>query len=220
MRGVLGRASKVYQRPPKISLEPGAEIHGEVFRGHTDIPEIAGAIARQNVHAAAERDGEVGEVAAHPSPFFECVKGCPRHARVLIAERDLLMHEVADRLHQRVALRKGPEPRAGKLRQPVGLAITATEKIDERLDGEFLERVVDDVRAISSGLPLSSIRKSEKGETSALFEGFSTVRLNFFMGPSQLPPTNTYFNSVPANMPVEDCFNAACAALAKDWSMQ
>src|SRR5262249_12673473 len=57
------------------------------------IPEIAGAIARPNVHAAAERDGEVGEVAAHPSPFFERVKGCPRHARVLIAERDLLMHE-------------------------------------------------------------------------------------------------------------------------------
>jgi hypothetical protein len=147
MRGVLGRASKVYQRPPKISLEPGAEIHGEVFRGHTDIPEIAGARARMFM----QRQGEVGEVAAHPSPFFECVKGCPRHARVLIAERDLLMHEVADRLHQRVALRKGPEPRAGKLRQPVGLAITATEKIDERLDGEFLERVVDDVRAISSG---------------------------------------------------------------------
>jgi len=47
------------------------------------------------------------------------------------------------------------------------------------------------------------------------------VRLNFFMGPSQLPPvTNTYFSSVPASMAVEDCFNAAWAALAKDWSIQ
>ena len=45
-------------------LEPGAEVHGIVDRRDADVAEIAGAVARGDVHAAAERDREVGEVAA------------------------------------------------------------------------------------------------------------------------------------------------------------
>ena len=40
-------------------------------RWHADIPEVAGAIARRNVHATAERDGEVRVVATHTLAFIE-----------------------------------------------------------------------------------------------------------------------------------------------------
>ena len=49
----------------EIGLEPAGEIHRRVGRRHADVAEIAGAIARRDVHAAAEGDGEMGEVAAH-----------------------------------------------------------------------------------------------------------------------------------------------------------
>src|SRR5450432_1805861 len=42
--------------PAEIDLEPGAEIHRRGIDRHADIAEITGAIARGNVHAAAERD--------------------------------------------------------------------------------------------------------------------------------------------------------------------
>ena len=70
MRGMLWRASKVYQLPDEIDLEPGREIHRRVVRRHADVAEIAGAIARRDVHAAAERDREMREVAAHAAPLF------------------------------------------------------------------------------------------------------------------------------------------------------
>src|ERR1700675_2884831 len=41
-----------------IGLEPGAEIHRRGVGGHADVAEIAGAIARRDVHAAAQRHGE------------------------------------------------------------------------------------------------------------------------------------------------------------------
>src|SRR6202044_3938762 len=50
---------------PKIDFEPGAEVHWRVVGGHADIAEIAGAVARWHVHAAAQRDREVGEVPAY-----------------------------------------------------------------------------------------------------------------------------------------------------------
>ena len=99
MRGTLWRASKVYQRPPRIDLEPGAEIHRRRIRRHADVAEIAGAVARRDVHAAAERDGEVREVAAHAAPLGEAARGAARGVGVLIVELDVRVDEIADRLH-------------------------------------------------------------------------------------------------------------------------
>src|SRR5712672_4758792 len=42
-----------------IGFEPAGKIACGVGRRHPDVAEIAGAIARRNVHAAAERDGKV-----------------------------------------------------------------------------------------------------------------------------------------------------------------
>ena len=93
----------------------------------------------------------MSEVAAHAPPLdigFE--RGAGRLG-VLVAERDMLVHEVADRLHQRPAFADLAEFRPGDVRQPVGLAIAAAEQIDERVDGQRLERQLrrerrDDVR--------------------------------------------------------------------------
>ena len=58
---------------------------------------IAGAIARQNIHAAAERDGEVRVVATHTLAPVEDLPGRHRGARMLVAEGDVPMDEIAER---------------------------------------------------------------------------------------------------------------------------
>src|SRR5438552_3047562 len=65
--------------PAKIGLKPAGEIHWAVRRWHADVPEVAGAIAGRNVHAAAERDGEVRVIATHTLAFVEGLPG--RHGR-------------------------------------------------------------------------------------------------------------------------------------------
>ena len=71
MRGVLLRASNVYQRPPRYASNQAAKSRRAVRRRHADVAEIAGAVARRNVHAATERDGEVRVVAAHAGPVVD-----------------------------------------------------------------------------------------------------------------------------------------------------
>src|ERR1700730_12690401 len=87
--------------PAKIGLEPAGEIHWAIGRWYADVPKVAGAIARRNVHAAAERDGEVRVVATHTLAFIEDLPGRHRWARMLVAEGDVVMDEIADRLDAR-----------------------------------------------------------------------------------------------------------------------
>ncbi len=56
-------------------LEPAGEIHRIRVRGHADIAEIACAIARRDIHAAAKRDREVGEIAANADALAKPVGG-------------------------------------------------------------------------------------------------------------------------------------------------
>jgi hypothetical protein len=56
MRGVLNRASKMCPLATKISLEPTGKIHRRIHRRYADVAEIARAVARRYIHAAAERD--------------------------------------------------------------------------------------------------------------------------------------------------------------------
>jgi MFS family permease len=83
----------------EIDLEPGAEIHRLGLGRNADVAEIAGAIARRDVHAAAQRDRQVGKVAAHAVALDHDVGGGPGGAGVLVAEADVRMNEIADRLH-------------------------------------------------------------------------------------------------------------------------
>src|SRR5450755_4658714 len=39
----------------EVDFEPGAEIHRRIVWRHADVAEISGAVARRNVHAAAQR---------------------------------------------------------------------------------------------------------------------------------------------------------------------
>src|SRR6202166_4995060 len=62
-RNVVARIESV-PAAAEIGLEPGGKISRRPGQGHADLAEIAGAISRRNVHAAAERDGKVRIVAA------------------------------------------------------------------------------------------------------------------------------------------------------------
>ena len=64
MRGLLWRASTVCQAPPRKTSNQALKSIGDGSARHADIAQIAGAIARRDIHAAAERDRQMGEVAA------------------------------------------------------------------------------------------------------------------------------------------------------------
>ena len=82
----------------EINLHPSRKVHRRIRWRKTDIADIAGAIARGNVEAAAERDREVREVTADANALgigLGCRAG---GACVFIAENEVVMHEVADGL--------------------------------------------------------------------------------------------------------------------------
>src|SRR5271165_1776829 len=85
--------------PSEKDLEPGAEIHWIDVDRNADVTEIAGAVAGRDVHAAAKREGEMGEVAADADAFMHGVAGATSWARVGITEPNLRVNEIADRLH-------------------------------------------------------------------------------------------------------------------------
>ena len=82
----------------KVGLEPGGKVHG-IRRGRdSDVTQITGAVTRRNIHAATERDREVGIVATHARAFMEGFERGFGQPGMLVAEGDMLMDEIADRL--------------------------------------------------------------------------------------------------------------------------
>ena len=71
IRGALLRGSKAVPGAAKIGFEPAGKVHRRVRRRQADVAEIAGAIARRNVHAATQRDREMREVAADAATLVE-----------------------------------------------------------------------------------------------------------------------------------------------------
>jgi hypothetical protein len=84
----------------EIGFEPSAEIHWGIVERHADIAEVAGAVARRNVHAAAQRDREVSEVPAHAASLVMNILRRLGRAGVGVAENDAIVDIVADRIHQ------------------------------------------------------------------------------------------------------------------------
>ena len=78
---------------------PGAEIHGIGIKRNADVAQIASAIPRGNVHASAERYGEMREVAAYTHAFMHGIAGAAGGARIRITEPDRRVHEIANRVH-------------------------------------------------------------------------------------------------------------------------
>ena len=94
-RGVVARVEGV-PAVSEIRFEPAREVHGSGYRRDSNIAEIAGAVARRNVHAATERDGEVSVVSANAAPLVVGLQSGSRAPRVLVAEFDVAVDEVAD----------------------------------------------------------------------------------------------------------------------------
>ena len=121
--------------PADIDLDPGAEIH-RVDDRHADVAQVSVDVAGRDVHAAAERDGEMGEVPAHADPFLEGLVGRAGRAGLLVVELDVPVDEVADGLDAGPAGCRRPEQIPSRLAEPIRLAITAAEEVDEALVGQ------------------------------------------------------------------------------------
>src|SRR5579859_1585153 len=121
-------------------LEPGAEIHRRRIKGDPDVTEIAGAVARRDVHATAQRDGKMGEVAAHSDPLAKCTRSRAVIASGAVVEPDLVVHEVADGLNPAPSGRGRCKRPPRKIRQGLRVAVPAAKKIDERVIGKLLDR--------------------------------------------------------------------------------
>ena len=138
MRGTLLRGSKMCQRPPIQASNHAAKSPDGERRRRSDIAQIAGAVARRNIHAAAEGDGEMRVVAADAGPFVESLRGAAGGAGVLVVEGNMVMNVIADCLHARVAWSRAAEELPGRLRQQIGLAIAAAQQEHEGFFGQIL----------------------------------------------------------------------------------
>ena len=134
IRGWLWRASI------EKDLEPGAEVHGVDIDRHANVSEIARAIASRDVHAAAERDGQMGEVAAHAYAFLHRVAGATCRPRVGITELDFRVNEVANRLHASVAAGYVPEHEPGEIGEFVAVPIAARSQEHQHFIGKLTDR--------------------------------------------------------------------------------
>ncbi len=88
---------------PEVHFHPGGKIHGAIGGRHADVAKIPGAVAGWNIHTAAESHGEMGIVAADACALVEGFNGRFRAARIRIAERDVVMDVIADRLSTSVS---------------------------------------------------------------------------------------------------------------------
>src|SRR5207253_1831784 len=101
-RGVVPRIERV-PIAAKKNLEPGREIHWRRVWRHSDISQIARAVPRWDVHAAAERNREVGEVAAYAEAFVVGLQSCACRTRVLIVKGNVVVDIVANGLDARTS---------------------------------------------------------------------------------------------------------------------
>jgi hypothetical protein len=128
--------------PPEKHLDPGREIHQRIGRRKPDVTDVPCAVPGRDIQAAAERERQMGVVTADPALLGVSLSGCAGRARVLVAERDMVVNEVADRLHPRPAGRCGSEQPPRLVRQAVGFAVPAAEQKQQRVYGQVLNRML------------------------------------------------------------------------------
>ncbi len=126
----------------KIDLKPSAEIHRLGLGRDADVAEIPGAIARRNVHATAQRDRQMGKVAAYAATLEQDLGGGPGGTSVLVAEVDVGMNEIADRLHTRPTRLRRAEARPRLPHQTLGLAVSAAKQEHQRVVRQFCDFVL------------------------------------------------------------------------------
>src|SRR5260370_6952253 len=115
-----------------MGFEPAGEIHRAVDRWNADVAQVSGAVPRGDIHAAAEGNRKVGVVTAHAVAFVERLAGRLGRSCILVAERDVSMDVVADRLDARPARWRLGKELPADIRQPVRLAIAAAPEKPHR----------------------------------------------------------------------------------------
>ena len=107
-RGIVPRIEGM---PPaaEIDLDPRSKIHGCIRRRKADIRDVTGAVARRNVQATTESNCQMCEVAANSAALAICFERGSGGPRMLVAECDMVVHEVADGLNARPPERCMPE---------------------------------------------------------------------------------------------------------------
>src|SRR5690242_20083704 len=110
----------------EIGFEPSREVHRRMRWRDTDVTKIAGAISRRNVHASAKRQGQMCEITAHPPSLLERLPGGSGRTSVCVVKYDVVVNEVADRLHARPSRRRATKQLPRDLGQSDSIAISAS----------------------------------------------------------------------------------------------
>jgi hypothetical protein len=139
--------------PAEIGFEPAGKIHRTKGLLHTDVAEVAGTVARRNVHAAAEGDGKVRVVPANAPGVVEDVEGRLCCTGVLVAEGDVAVDEIADGLDPVPTQGRLAKQVPGRFRQSVGLAVAAAKEKRQGFGGQVLNRVLTGPRRRNVGPP-------------------------------------------------------------------
>ena len=80
----------------EISFEPRGDVAGWMRGTSADVAEVSGAIAGRDVERSTKGDGEMGVIATHADAFLIGFGGGAGRARVLIAESNAIVDEVAN----------------------------------------------------------------------------------------------------------------------------
>ena len=123
--------------PVEKDFEPSIIIHWSRIRRHAY---VALSVTRRNVHAAAESDREMGEIAANADPLLIGLVGGAGGAGILIAESQLVADEIANRLNPAPPARGGPEQLPSNVGELVGFAITAAERKNQCVVWQSFDR--------------------------------------------------------------------------------
>jgi len=111
----------------KKYLEPCAEIHRRGIAGHPDVAKVTGAISGRNIHAAAERDRQMSEVATNTYPFLVALGRYPVTSGMVVSEFDANMNVIADCLNPLPAAADPAEQRPCLIRKFLCIAISASQ---------------------------------------------------------------------------------------------
>jgi len=99
-RRFVGVVARIERVPAAVEEDSNTRRSPSVPRTPAhDVAEVARAVPRGNVQTTAESDREVGVVATDAGPVVVALECRPGHACVLVAERDVAMNVVADRLN-------------------------------------------------------------------------------------------------------------------------
>ncbi len=132
-------------------LVPGAEVAGAGIR-HADVADVAGDVARGDVHAARERDGKVLIIAADADALGEDVHGGLGGARGFVVEGDVRIHPIADGRGQRPTGSHVPKEIVCDAAKAVDLAVAAGQQKLERLGGQLVRSGKLGAEALQLGL--------------------------------------------------------------------